>query len=83
MIECALFVIAFLIMIITGIWTVFFEEKHMHKVIRSYIDNIRGELISIQYINKRGKVFIVEYKLGNEIIKQNVIYHIFGELEWL
>lgn len=77
-----LLIIDVLILAMAIIWVVCFEEKHMTRVIKNYISNMRGELISIQYINKRGKVFTVTYKLGDEIIKQNVIYHMFGELEW-
>ena len=83
MIAIIILVVTAISMVATIVWTVYFEENHMRQVIRDYIENIRGEVISIQYINTRGKVFIVEYKLGDEIIKRNVAYKIFGELEWL
>nr|WP_302599013.1 hypothetical protein [uncultured Cellulosilyticum sp.] len=75
---------AILLGLVCIIWEIVFLPKVIEKNIRKEVKDINGVVISIKSIGRREAMYLVEYKIGEELIRNNVRCNWMGKIEeWI
>ncbi len=72
------------VMLIGGLFQSVIIPRDMEKKIMEEITACNGQLIGFEQLaHFKERIYEVEYRVKDEVIKKRVRYHLFSHIEWL
>lgn len=77
------FIILIITVLLGGVIECIYVPMDLDRKIHEEISQINGEVLKIKRLTDLERIYVVEYRLNEEIIRKNVKYHMFMDIEWI